>query len=297
LKKHLNWIIVGLTVALVAVPVVASQFHAEIARWHLAAAANAVVLKNAGSPEEQLKLAADAYPNIHGLRDTWLFKIKQALASSPNKVVPILEAAISESPENVSLVDYAALKLWSLDKLQEQIKAYELIRSAGKKLTASQLNAVAYARSVVKIDRGQPPEARKAELQQALADIDEALRYSPNEPAFRDTRAWVLFRLDRLEEAFLDADFAVKKLEIGLRGDSFSQAVASVFQYLGYAPEPTVRPEKVLSRAEAGEALWAAGALFYHRAMILTALGRLDEAEKDWQWLSDHGLPDDDTLF
>lgn len=267
------------------VPLVANQTHAEIARWHLAAAANAVILKDKGSPEEHLKKAELAFPNIDALKDTWLFRIKQAFVKSPEQVVPILEQAIAASPDNVTLVDFAALRLWKID-LHEQIKAYELIRTAGGKLTAQQLNSIAYARSVVVLD-----------LDQALADIDKALANNPNELSYRDTRAWVLYHMERLEEAYVDSNFAVERFETAMRGDPISRALGTMLNYLSDAQEPTSEVPEVLTRAQAGEGLWGAGALFYHRAKILEGLGRHEEAEKDWQWLTANHLPHDDSLF
>jgi hypothetical protein len=53
----------------------------------------------------------------------------------------------------------------------------------------------------------------------------------------------------------------------------------------------------VLTRREAGEILWGQGAVHYHRAKILEALGRTAEAEQEFQWLRDRKLPTDDRLF
>lgn len=48
-------------------------------------------------------------------------------------------------------------------------------------------------------------------LQEALADCDAALAKEPDEPAFRDSRAFVLMRLGRLEEAIAEYDRVLAK--------------------------------------------------------------------------------------
>ena len=67
---------------------------------------------------------------------------------------------------------------------------------------ATNLNMLAYARAMA-----------LRELDEALVDINEALTYAPQDPSLRDTRAWVLYQMGKYEEAFVDADFAVKEME------------------------------------------------------------------------------------
>ncbi len=50
---------------------------------------------------------------------------------------------------------------------------------------------------------------RKGEYERAIADLDEAIRLSPNYRNAYNSRAWVLLKAGRLEEAKRDADKAV----------------------------------------------------------------------------------------
>lgn len=284
MKKFSTWIIIGLTVALVVVPVLSNQLEAEVARWHIAAAANASTLGK-GTADEHLQKAENAFSDADQLRDYWLFEIKRGLIENPSSVYGIVERAIEKDKANVSLIPYAALGLWDREEFYEHVKVWELARKSGKRLSGEVLNQLAYSRSLA-----------VRELDQALEDIDKALKSRPNEAAFRDTRAWVLFNMGRLSEALKDADFSVKSAEKAMQGDFVSRTVEALFGWL----EPVANEqgdEKVLSREEAGERLWSIGALRYHRAKILEGLGRVEEAQKDWDWLEEHSLPKDDRLF
>ncbi len=55
-------------------------------------------------------------------------------------------------------------------------------------------------------------------------------------------------------------------------------------------------PKEYLTRGKVGEFTWALGVMRYHRAVILTKLGRNEEAEADWKWIEEKQLPPDDRL-
>ncbi len=71
------------------------------------------------------------------------------------------------------------------------------------------IDVVGRGNKVMSLNRRGLAYYRKGDYDRAIADFDEAIRLSPN---FRDaynSRAWVLFKAGKLEEARLDADKAV----------------------------------------------------------------------------------------
>lgn len=285
LKSTVNWLIVCATVALVAVPVAYDQSQAEIARWQLAAAANALDTPG-GEPEEYLARATAAVKSPEQLRDYWLFQTKRALKETDSsKVVEVLREALAADPTHKRLARIAASELWERQEWEAQIEVLELLRQDGKHLASSELNQLAYARSLASL-----------ELDKALEDINAALEIAPNEPAYRDTRAWVLHKMGRPLEALEDAEFAIQKLEELERSDWMGGMLQRFERVWESTPEPA-GSEATLSRRKGGEQLWTKGALYYHRARILDALGRTEEAQRDWDWLKKNRLPQDDQLF
>lgn len=288
MKNLLNWLVIGGTIALVLLPIAFVSSRAELARWYLAAATNAVQLGN-DSPGPYVDRAVSVYAKSEELRDYWLFRVQQALENDPETVVDELRGAIAVDKAFVDLCDVAAASLWNRQQLPEHIQAIEVKREVLPKLNSNDLNLLAYSRSLVGLD-----------LDRALLDIDQAVERQPENYAFRDTRAWVLFQMGRPLEALDEINFAVRRVE------QFGQ-VNSWMSWLDTDPElpeeyakavqEAVDEIPTLTQREAGEQLWGTGALYYHRAKILDALGRNDEAARDWEWLHSRNLPTDGSLY
>ena len=253
----------------------------------------------------------------------WLSLIYQDLLEvSEAKAVQTLQSAMTSNPENPKfreLANQIAETLSLRDDFASTLEAYKLW--LGEKFTrnANNLNSYAYARALAKV-----------ELDQALVDINEALVYYPNEPALRDTRAWVYYQLGQYEEAFADADFSVKAqetpsmmnwwdstleslLETKELSSSAKQEAAtdsSVASVEAVAAEvtgiasgsdqpPIVMldpPKNYLTRSQVSQSAWSIGVMRFHRAMILEKLGRSEEAEADWKWIEENRLPPDERL-
>jgi tetratricopeptide (TPR) repeat protein len=297
--KQLNRCIVVATIAVVVVPLLYGQLRPEIARWYLAAATNAVELRQ-GSPDEFVDSALAVYSDSEKLRDYWLFRLKQALAEDPTTTADQLRGAVAIDPAFVELCDRAINVLWRKEEFIEHIKVLELKREVRNSLNADDLNSLAYSRSLVGLD-----------LDQALVDINKAIESAPDNWAYRDTRAWVLFQMGKPLEALKDIQFAIRELEragavntwfgnLEPASDADPEAQPKLpEEYLqglaevdGAFAEPATR-----TRAQTSEWLWGTGALYYHRARILEALGRVEEAEKDWEWLRKRRLPTDGSLY
>ncbi|MEZ6137524.1 MAG: hypothetical protein R3C53_21765 [Pirellulaceae bacterium] len=286
-QKLWTGLIVLASVALVVLPVVFGQFRAELARWHLAAATNALTLES-GPVEPHLQEAQRAYPQFKTLRDYWLLQIKIALVDDVDSVSDVFAAAIEANPQHVSLANYASVMLWKLGAWDEQLHILEMAREGGAAFDDSDLNQLAYLRSLVVGD-----------LDQALEEVNQALAERPNEPSYRDTRAWIYYHMQRLDEALADADYAVKRVERLQEPDGLTRSLDFLFGWLAPPEAPKSKdddPKRTLTRREAGDGLWVLGALHYHRAKILDALGRTDEAQADWDWLTERRLPHEDLF-
>ncbi|MFO0942619.1 MAG: hypothetical protein U0930_17930 [Pirellulales bacterium] len=116
----------------------------------------------------------------------------------------------------------------------------------------------------------------------------------PKEFSFLDTRAWILFRTGLLPEALNDADAAVNAVD-SLVDQTENSFWNSLFLMASGEPEPT-NEDGVLTRLEAGQLIWSAGVIHYHRAKILDGLGRDDQSKSDWEWLKKRKLPMDDRV-
>lgn len=333
-RRTWNWLIILGTLGLVLGPVVASQYRAEVARWHLAIAANAVVMAEASpsaDPSDRLEArhlaqAAKWVDDISELRDYWLYRImksielhqqiasgtlpmktanlpdnqlsshgseQEAAAGVDNQILPvskIVAEAIKKDQANFTLgLNYASEELFRRRQFAEAVAVLEVSCIDNLRDNFYFLNQLAYFRALAGI-----------ELDQALVDINRALAQVPEEGswqgALRDTRAWILFQMGKPLEALPDADFAVKQVEqepdLGLMGDTLQW----LEQTLTGRPKPR-SADKILTRKEAGAALWGKATLYYHRARILQALGRTEQAESDYDWLRRHQLPTDERLF
>lgn len=280
-----NWLIVIATILLVVWPVLSTHFTEEVARWHLAAAANAVEIGD-GDFATSLAKATDKR-DLSRSRDYWLFRVKQALAEDRHDLPTLLESARSHDPSFASLGIYASRELQLYGDYALAADVLESVLTESARDEPGNLNYLAYLRALSGVDG--------IDMEQALADIDQALEYYPNEPAFRDTRAWVLFQMGRYTEALEDADFAVKTNDYHRQPNLLQRSLSSLSSLL-FDASPEDQQYQPLTRQQAGEVLWAAGALHYHRSQILQALGRDEDAELDMEWLRQHRLPTDQPI-
>lgn len=105
-------------------------------------------------------------------------------------------------------------------------------------------------------------------LEPALERAERALKASGNDPAILDTRGYILHRLGRNEEAQADLQRAVEDLE----------PAASAF----LPGDPRARNFAVI---------------VYHRSLILEALGKSSEAERDRARVRELGFEPEPSLF
>jgi tetratricopeptide (TPR) repeat protein len=283
MSKLLNFSIVMVTVGLVVAPVVHDQFRIEVARWYLADGANRVA---AGQDiTNQLAYAQQWAGDLTALRDYWLLRAEQALAETPEELPTVIAQAVARDKTNFDIGYSMALRLARRTEFRPAIAVLQAALIDELRELPTILNDLAYYRSLAVL-----------ELDEALEDINRALEQAPDAPELRDTRAWVLFQMGKPQAALADADFAAQEFDAIQPSDMIGKTLVWLEQRLAGPPEPR-SDDALLTRREAGELLWGRGVVHYHRAKILEALGRTEEAEREFQWLRDRKLPADDRLF
>lgn len=245
----------------------------------------------------------------------WRVLISQALVEEDEaKGFEILREAIEANPNNPQVrTRLGALYATTLAMREDfalTLEAYKLWYGDKYDRDINTLNSLAYARALAKV-----------ELDLALTDINEALGYRPEDPNLRDTRAWVYFQLGRYDEALLDADFSVKALELPSLSNWINRQMEELqssaeiskpesppsevrveqaeVEAMGDSQAPVVMldPPKIYKkRANTSSWTWTLAVMKYHRARILEAMGRSEEANADWEWIETNDLPPDDRL-
>jgi tetratricopeptide (TPR) repeat protein len=248
----------------------------------------------------------------------------------------LLEKAVELDPEIVSNPEYASLKLkfvrdaLTLQEAQQMLSLVdERIRPAlANRLSDFLLQRRQFSEAYQILSDGilllkeRPPELNNhLAYFAALAgeDLDEALIWinaaiadaSVGErvasSAYYDTKAWVLYRLDRFEEALLAIDFAIqteKEERKDLVLKSFEKVLINAFLE-GRPPyvqkktkSPKARPEVASGNLASIERLIQALATYrYHRAEILKSMGKSEEAEQEFDWLRQRGFDDFEKLY
>lgn len=276
-------LVVVATIGLALAPVIADQFRPEVARWYLAEATNRIVAERDNG--HQLEQARRWAGNMSEMRDYWIFRAEQALADSPEDVAKVVAQAVAQNKLNFFLADSYSQRLADHRFFKEAVAVLEAGAIPELEDSPQHLNNLAYFRALAGID-----------LDQALVDINRGLESDPDSPGMRDTRGWVLFQMGNPLLALEDADFAVSAITPPADAGWLDRSLAWLESQVLTHREPQ-ESNKTLTRREAGEQLWIRGTLMFHRAKILEALGRTEEAERDFQWLRERHLPTDDSIF
>lgn len=306
----LNKLIVVIAIAIPVLPVLIGEGRNEVARWYIAAAVNADTLEE-GDPDALLAKAIQWGDDSSILDDLWLRRILFALNRAPESVPDLLSRAIKEVPHIARLARDLGDQLCQGGEFCEGSYYEAAVRTAVLFPTSGelsdpqhlvQLNQIAYYRSLAGI-----------ELEQALQDIESALLHLPGQQeesraAFLDTRAWVLHRLGRHGEALVDINKCfeiLNRIDSGILGllaasadsnDDFEDGALNDTDAEVSSMEPDPAQEAAGDARRPTDKEKSLGPLYYHRAKILEALDRSDEAEADFQWLRSRGLPIDGSL-
>ncbi|MFN3191066.1 MAG: hypothetical protein ACE361_11125 [Aureliella sp.] len=308
-----TWTAILACVGIVIWPFVSGASLFSPVHWHLAAAANSLEF-NDGRFDEHMAKARLANGNLESIYDYWLLRVRSCFFSVDGELeLPDVIRGAKESGISPWLVNTLASSAAS--RLQAQSKymlAASVIEVVTKESRTSPVvrNELAYMRALA-----------GDELDVALEDIELALEQEPDNDAYRDTRAWVLFQMGRPLEALEDADFAVSHAmsrrdptttafnalvkatnevlfgedsENGDSGDSLAEKDES--DYVVGAEDQDAESKQVLAQSEVSLQIWNEAVLRYHRLRILESLGREEEAEVDRAWIRSMDLPVDDRL-
>jgi len=284
----------------VIVPMALPQIPREVGRWQLAAALN---LRSKGEKDAAYDKLANAmkwFPNSpelflqraewrleDGQRDEALADCDKMLETGKDRVDWLIRHAqlLQEMGEFAQAVDD-----WK--------KILEFSQRSGIPSLKLALNGLAYAQALAEV-----------ELDDALKYVNESLELTQHDPelekkpqlladnvaAVRDTRGLILHLCGDNEAALEDLDNAVKDVDASLRRD------IPAATKLGRVPSGFVKAARSYPKTMTGEKQDDAhnvAVFHYHRALILQALGRDDEAQAERATVRQLiGREPDKTLF
>lgn len=284
-------------IALVAVPVVKAWLPSEIARWYVAGAENCLEKQQLAEANVWLDKAT-SWDNEIANSPEYVGAQVRRLSRQGNIVeaLDLLTQNLEEEPANYyrSLAQSLSEYFLFAGDFANALSAYKI---GAKDLDNREtLNRLAYYRALA-----------NTELDEALLDIDRAIAMG-TDPALEDTKAWVLYHLNRPEEAREVMESAFTKTY---------ERLASIENFLGFQEEPKNDREKVLLEecrrlieklhaiedrrkryaSISGSPLGLLAVYHFHRYKIREACGRTESAEADLAWLTRHGFTDLTILY
>lgn len=175
------------------------------------------------------------------------------------KVLDDAERALALKPNDDDAQQLRASALHYLQRHRESAAAATDMLQRGIGNRVGVLNSRAYARALGNF-----------ELNEALADIDEALAGDVDNPSFLDTRAYVLFKLGRSDEALKEFSRAIEMVET--QRDQWELQARKMPQGLN-SEEQIKRRLKVFEHDLA--------VMHHHRGEVHEKLGNAKEAKHD----------------
>lgn len=284
-NRFVTWAIIAILVGLVVFPLVRKALPLEYAKWQLAAASNAIVHGEWEKAETHLEAAEQSSTEVRTLPDYWGVYLKLVNGNpsrddSTASLIQELRDAIAENSQNRLAGNWLVELLSEQGRFSEALECVKLTLGDDGPQDAIEQNQLAYYRALA-----------NTELEEALKDIDSALRDLPDEPSFLDTKAWILYRLKRFDEA------------LGAINQSISQLLPLIPEELREAPadyDPAgirATPLGKLPATVSKERFDVIAVIRFHRMKILEALGRDEEALGDYRAIRFWGTEPVDTLY
>lgn len=240
------------TVALPVAPIAMDYFGPETsARWMLANAANEFDRGNVAQAQKLLEGAFEKSNEIISDKDFWrqferieLSKEADTADLSPTKLWEEMIKRIDNPTVQANAAIEISTILSNRKKFEASAKLLQQYLPDREQRNPLANNQIAYMRALAGVD-----------LEEALADVDKALESQQNE-SFLDTKAWVLHRLGRNEEALEVIDEAMKEIEStwlsNARLEKFFTRMNELEQALGQKQDP-VPKEKEQEKKQEGE--------------------------------------------
>jgi tetratricopeptide (TPR) repeat protein len=276
----------------------------EQARWQLAAAANKIDLHpDDEQAQEQARQLLDRAKALHPaiILDPEYARLK--LLAGPISLDQATE--IVESAPRQWRWSLASTLAEVLSRKQRFGDAYEVLRLADKPLDQrdpAENNQFAYFSALADRD-----------LEEGLTSIERALEDSQQKEefidryrssAFWDTKAWVLYRLRRFEEALAAIDRALADESAEREKLPGSPSEESLYEAFLEGKPPFVAGSNIMKNYPALESqpflagpIVASAIYRYHRAEILEGLERTEEAAAAYEWLKCRGFGDFSKLY
>jgi hypothetical protein len=287
-------VILGLIIACVVLPVLSAAWPAERARWLLAAAANALEEshenddKFAERTRELLRQAIEVDPSIKFSTEFMELNLitGELDADEANEIL------LSAPEKNRPLVAYRISQIFA--KNREFNVAFDFLKRGFPELDqrpARICNDFAYFAALSDQD-----------LDEALLSIDHALQSIDNS-GLVDTKAWVLFKLERLDDALKAIDESISKFDVEVKAAALTAAERKALT--AFRTEPIknslqASPKKLENSGGGNRNLqeWfrQLAVYQYHRKEILEKLGRKEEALQIVDWLKNRGYHDLEKL-
>ncbi len=293
-ERWKQFAVLAFLLGMVAIPVGKAYWPSERARWLLAAADNALEKasdKNDTRSEAQelLDEAVKGYSPIEKTLDFARISFRMNPDATDRAIKLIQSLAPDRQPHAANVL--AEMRLEDGDFSS----AYSILIAGypGPTFrTPIQRNQLAYFAALANRD-----------LEVAFADIEKSLAENKN-ASFLDTKAWVLFRLGRFEEALVAIDSALDELKVELKDTPFPSAIRVKVQDLLEGNDPFVkRPLDDRSsplesfNEDFAQVLKSIVVIHYHRGEILEALGKIEEADQEYTWVQVRGFHDFERLY
>lgn len=280
-----NWVVIGSLLAIAFLPVMRAELPLEVAKWHLASAANAVAFQDWDRAEKQLATAENWSRDIRLFPDFWgvylqLSSSDPSNENSADSLIDKLQEAIRENSENRLAGNLVVKLLSDQGKFKEALESLKLTYGEAGAEGAVQWNQLAYYRALA-----------NTEIEQGLADIEKSLRQLPGEPSFLDTKAWLLYRQGKADKALPIINQSVASFQREIPQEL--REAPKNYDPAGLGIEPLGKLPETVPKA----LVETTAVIRYHRMKILEALGREEEALKDYRTLRYWGIEPTDKLY
>jgi tetratricopeptide (TPR) repeat protein len=287
-----TWLVVLAAATLVIGPLLGTGLHQERARWRMAAGLEHWLDNDLPAALAELDVAAGIAPDytpVFSLRSQWRIAVGDyagALADA--------EQVLKAAPQNVRGIQLRADALMHLGRSREAAKVWAeaaaVPQAQYENVDPSLLNSVAYFRALGKYDLDTAWLEINAALEQ-LGEFSELARQDENwrsaQVAFLDTRGYIRFLRGDHEGALEDLHPAVLGAERQRREQHLKKRTEV---RLG------VRDPRAVAR-ELRDVDRSLAVIRYHRALVLEALDRSEEAEKDYRRVRELGFEPNEKLF
>ena len=263
----------------------------EPARWKLAQALEA---RSHGEKERADALLEEAFqtfprdPVLLMQRAEWRLEDKQI-----EKAIEDADLALEVAGENRDWLAIHASFMQTAGRPAAAVEDWKKIDAisvrTGRPSREEALNGLAYFQALANMN-----------LDQALANVEQALELSPGEIGMLDTRGYILYLQKQYEPALADLMKAISLIERDVaQGQRFLAANPPNPRLVQSAPKSIRDNSKNVGNAERiSNLIRNAAVIYYHRALVLQALDRDDEAEADLARVRELiGREPDETLF